>query len=99
MESNSFVYESSVERPAVSRVNSPKQATSSTPAVIVQTRRGRGAIRLPTFDHRPVVLGSAEPNAGRLGQNIQRPKITSRAGSRVTITRNVTAIPTARTGP
>ena len=33
----------------------------------------------------------AEPKVGRLGQKIQRPKITSSAGSRVTITSRVTA--------
>ena len=44
-------------------------------------------------------MGSGEPNAGRLGQKIQRPQMTSSAGSRVTITRKVTAMPTASTGP
>ena len=45
------------------------------------------------------MFGSSLPKAGRLGQNIQRPKMTSSAGSRVTITRKVTAMPTASTGP
>ena len=61
--------------------------------------RGRGAMRLPTRAQSPAWVGSAEPNVGRFGQNIQRPKITSSAGSRVTITRKVTATPTASTGP
>ena len=65
----------------------------------IQTRRGRGAIRLPTLAQKPGLVGSGEPNVGRFGQKIQRPQITSRAGSRVTITRNVTPTPTARTGP
>ena len=42
---------------------------------------------LPTLAQNPVLVGSAVPKPGRLGQNIQRPKITSRAGSSVTITR------------
>ena len=36
---------------------------------------------------------------GRIGQNIQRPKMTSRAGSRVIIARRVTPTPMAHTGP
>ena len=63
------------------------------------TLRGLGAMRLPTRAQKPVLVGSGDPNVGRLGQKIQRPQITSRAGSRVTITRKVTAMPTARTGP
>ena len=64
-----------------------------------QTRRGRGAMRWPTRAQKPLVLGSSEPNVGRLGQKTHRPQMTRRAGSRVTITRNVTAMATALTGP
>ncbi len=56
-------------------------------------------MRLPTRAQRPRQVGSGDPKVGRLGQNIQRPQITSSAGSSVTITRMVTATPTAATGP
>ena len=57
------------------------------------------AMRSPIRAQKPVVVGSDEPNVGRLGQKIQRPKITSSAGSRVSMTRQVTAMPIALTGP
>ena len=61
--------------------------------------RGRGAIRVPTLAQKPVVVGSSLPNDGRCGQKIQRPVITSSAGSSVIITSSPTPIPIAATGP
>ena len=58
--------------------------------MIAHTRRGLGAMRLPTLAQKPRLVGSSDPNVGRLGQKIHRPQMTSRAGSSVTITRNVT---------
>jgi hypothetical protein len=49
--------------------------------------------------HSPVAVGSTDPNVGRFGQNIQRPKITSSAGRNVIITSRVTTTPIALTGP
>src|SRR5688500_12267945 len=72
---------------------------ASTAVVMTHTRRGRTAIASPIFAHTPVSVVSAEPNAGRRGQNTHRPTITSSAGSSVTITRNVIPTPIAVTGP
>jgi hypothetical protein len=88
-----------VERPLVLSVSTPRAHTPSSRAVVTQTRRGRGLMKAPTRDQMPVLVGSAEPKVGRLGQNIQRPKITSRAGSRVIIESRVTPTPMAHTGP
>ena len=81
------------------RVKRPRHATASNADVMTQTRRGRGAIARPTRAQMPDWVGSGDPNDGRRGQNTQRPVITSRAGSSVTITTNVTAMPMAATGP
>ena len=67
--------------------------------MIAHTRRGLGAMRLPTFAQKPRLVGSSDPNVGRLGQKIHRPQMTRRAGSSVTITRNVMPMATALTGP
>ncbi len=72
---------------------------ASRPAVTIQTLRGLGAIQLPTRAQKPWLVGSSDPNVGRFGQNTQRPQMTRRAGRRVTITRKVTLMPTASTGP
>ena len=64
-----------------------------------QTRRGWRAIRRPTRPHTPPEAGSGEPNDGRRGQNIHRPKITRSAGSRVIMASRLTAMPIAATGP
>src|SRR5689334_23620067 len=80
-------------------VNRPRHATARTTAVIVQTLRGRGAIRLPILAQKPVEVGSAEPYDGRAGQKTQRPTITSRAGRSVSMTISVTTTPIAATGP
>jgi hypothetical protein len=56
-------------------------------------------MRWPTLAHRPCSVGSAEPRVGRRGQNTQRPKITSNAGSSVIMAHNPTATPIAITGP
>ena len=45
---------------------------------------------MPTRAQKPLG-GLGEPNVGRFGQKTQRPKITSSAGSRVTMTSTVTA--------
>ena len=65
----------------------------------IHTARGRTATRLPTRAQKPCAVGSAEPKVGRLGQNTQRPVMTSIAGSSVTITSSVMATPIAFTGP
>ncbi len=44
-------------------------------------------------------MGSVEPKVGLNGQNIHRPKITSRAGSSEIIASRVTPTPMAATGP
>ncbi len=67
--------------------------------VPTHTRRGWGLIQAATLAQKPDSVGSGEPNAGRLGQKIHRPVMTRSAGSSVTITRYVTAMPTAATGP
>ena len=87
MESNSLVYCSSVDSPDGSSLNRPRQASSRMPVVTTHTLRGRRLMDLPTLAQNPELVGSGVPKPGRLGQNIQRPKITSRAGSSVTITR------------
>ena len=56
-------------------------------------------MRRPTLAQIPLVVGSAEPNAGLTGQNIQRPLITSRAGSSVIMETSATPTPMASTGP
>jgi hypothetical protein len=66
---------------------------------MAHTALGRTEIRLPILAQIPDWVGSGDLNAGRIGQKIQRPKITSNAGSSVTITRNVTPTPIAVTGP
>ena len=53
----------------------------------------------PTRAQKPSDVGSALWKAGRLGQKTHLPQMTSRAGSRVTMTTNVTATPMAATGP
>ena len=48
-------------------------------------------MREPTLAQKPVDVGSWVSKVGRCGQKIQRPKITSSAGSRVIITSRPTA--------
>ena len=64
-----------------------------------QTSRGLTAMRRPTRAQNPLVVGSSVPYAGLTGQNSQRPKITSRAGSRVIMASSATTTPIASTGP
>ena len=54
---------------------------------------------MPTLAQKPVDVGSWVSKAGRCGQKIQRPVITSSAGSSVIITSSPTPIPIAATGP
>ena len=63
------------------------------------TVRGRTAMRLPMRAQKPLAVGSSVPKRGRTGQKIHRPKITSRAGSRVSITSSPMPMPIAATGP
>ena len=72
---------------------------ASTTAVPTQTVRGRTAILRPTRAQKPLLVGSAEPKAGRTGQKIHRPKITSSAGSSVIMAASATTTPMASTGP
>ena len=80
-------------------VSTPRTQAPSASVVTIQTLRGFGEIQLPTLAQKPLEVGSAEPNAGVNGQNIHRPKITSRAGSSVIIASKVTPTPIAATGP
>ena len=68
-------------------------------AVTIHTSLARLATALPTRAHSPPLVGSALPNAGRAGQKIHRPKITSSAGSRVSIASSPMPMPIALTGP
>ncbi len=77
----------------------PSEQTTRAAAVALQTIRGRRAIRRPARAHRPLSMRSGAPKCGMAGQNIQRPKITSRAGNRVVIASRATATPIAATGP
>ncbi len=78
---------------------SPTQQAASASAVPTHTLRGRRAIHSPTCAQRPERVGSGVPKAGRTGQNTQRPRITSSAGSRVSIATSATRTPIAQTGP
>ena len=80
-------------------VRTPRMHAASATEVSTQTRRGRGLMKAPTRAQMPWLVGSSEPKVGFLGQNIQRPKMTSSAGSRVIIASSVTAMPMAHTGP
>src|SRR3954468_8146707 len=86
-------------RPVACRSSAPNANAASTTAVPTQTRRGCREIAVPTRDHTPVVVGSAEPSAGRFGQNTQRPQQTSNAGSSVIIDNRAISTPIAATGP
>ena len=65
----------------------------------IQVSRGPRAMRWPTRAQMPVSVWSGEPYVGRTGQKIHRPKMTSSAGSSVSITTSATTMPTAATGP
>ena len=67
--------------------------------MVIQTIRGRTAMRRPVRAQKPRVVGSAEPYPGLAGQNTQRPVITSSAGSSVIIESRATPTPIASTGP
>ena len=91
--------EAALDRPLAFRPVRPSAITPSTSAVVTQVTLGRTAIAWPIRAQPPRLAGSAEPNAGRAGQNTHRPQITSRAGSRVSIDSNATPTPMASTGP
>ena len=100
IESKSLVYCSSVASPLASSRKRPRQATSEDPGGDRPRRCADGPRSAGRPGPRnPSAVGSGEPNAGRFGQKIQRPKMTSSAGSSVTITSKVTATPIAVTGP
>ena len=60
---------------------------------------GARAMRAPTLAQTPVAVWSTDPNVGCTGQQNQRPKMTKRAGNKVSMTISPAAIPTAATGP
>ena len=60
---------------------------------------GAAAMRRPMRDQKPPRVGSVEPGCGTAGQKIQRPKISSSAGKRVSMASSATATPIAATGP
>ncbi len=90
-------------RPATGRARSargrPKPSAPSTSTVGTHTARGLRSIRAPIRDHSPVRVGSGLPRCGTVGQNTQRPKITSSAGKRVIMASRAMATPMAATGP
>ncbi len=88
-----------VLRPLALSETRPTQQAASASAVPIHTLRGRCPIHAPTCAQLPVFVGSAVPYPGRTGQNTQRPKITSSAGSRVSIATSATSTPIAQTGP
>ena len=67
--------------------------------MLIQTLRGWWLIAQPVLAQKPVEVGSWLPSVGFTGQKIQRPMITSSAGSRVIIASRTTPTPMARTGP
>ena len=97
--SASLVNVSSVVRPSASSPTGRAHARPARRGDRSRPRAAARAIRRPTCAQRPVAVGSAEPNAGRIGQNIQRPKMTSSAGSSVIIASSPTTTPIAATGP
>ena len=75
------------DRPVASSLKMPRQAIDQDAARCRPRPRGRGReIALPTRAQRPVAVGSRGAEATAAGQKIQRPKITSSAGSRVIMT-------------
>ena len=65
----------------------------------IQTGRGRRPTQRPTRAHTPESSLASEPYWGTKGQNRRRPKITSTAGSRVSMATTAQTMPMAPTGP
>src|SRR5258708_34075002 len=91
--------DSAVVRPLAFRPVRPSAMAPRTSAVATQTTRGLAATTRPTLAQNPRLVGSAEPNPGRAGQKIQRPEITTNAGSRVIIAARGPPPPIPSTGP
>src|SRR5262249_56674017 len=91
--------DSAFDNPVAFRLIIPSASTPRTTVLLIQVSRGRTAMTRPTRAHRPLEVGSAEPNAGRRGQNTHRPVITSSAGSSVSMAATATTTPLARTPP
>ena len=91
---------SSLGMPEVSRRRAPRRDHGRIADVVtIQTARGRAGDPVAASAQKPDSVGSSLPKRGMNGQNTQRPQMTSSAGSRVTITTNVTATATALAGP
>jgi hypothetical protein len=90
---------SSELRPLASRVMVPSAITARAIDVPIHTVRGRWLIAQPVLAQNPVDVGSWLPSTGLTGQKIQRPMITSSAGSRLIIASRTTPTPMASTGP
>ena len=83
-----------------SKLSSPSESTRSSATVPTHTRRGRALTRSATRLQRPCVASApSSPKWGMNGQNARRPKITSSAGSRVSIETIATPMPIAPIGP
>ena len=94
-----WVNESIVESPVAFKVEEKPARTIKTTVAPTQYLRGLRAVAAPTLAQAPVNFSSASPKRATFGQNIQRPKITSNAGSRVRIVIIEQMIPIAPTGP
>jgi len=78
----------------------PRASAISTTDPTTHTSRGRFCTRSPIRRHGPWVTSvPLSPTCGTKGQNARRPKIVSRAGSRVIMKSIASATPIAPTGP
>ena len=89
-----------MDRPLVFRVSTPRaQAPSASAVTDPDLARAWARSSCPPWPRGRSRWARREPKVGLNGQNIQRPKITSRAGSSVIIASRVTPTPMAATGP
>ena len=90
---------SAVDKPFAFNVVEKPAKIARTPAVIIHNLRGRFSTAVPIFAQVPVNCALTSSLRGIRGQKIQRPKVTSNAGSKVRIVTIAAAIPIAPTGP
>ena len=89
-----------MDRPSAFRLNSAeRQAAEGQRGADPDQAGTAGDAAADPRPRRRCSVGSAVPKAGRTGQNTQRPQITSRAGSRVSMATRATTMPMAQTGP
>ena len=95
-----FVVNASVwANPSDLRVGANAAKITNNAAVLIHTPLGRRSTKLPTLDQIPLSFSSSSPYLGILGQKIQRPKTTSKAGNKVSAANMDEAIPIEPTGP